>query len=162
RTRDLPEVFDELLAKNSALTPDERARLEGRPRAPGAPLAGAFCFAGFLRQVPSPRNMTLLRGSGLLEARAAPEPPDTEKAPRHQEEKAMTHTNENLGERRSKRGTRLAACLVSAGAVAAGVMLPAVTASAAPMPRTPTVAQAPAHHDHGHGHHYDYYYSYYC
>ncbi|MFJ4523566.1 aminoglycoside phosphotransferase family protein [Streptomyces sp. NPDC088810] len=33
RTRDLPEVFDELLAKNSALTPDERARLEGlRPR----------------------------------------------------------------------------------------------------------------------------------
>ncbi|CUW25822.1 phosphotransferase [Streptomyces reticuli] len=33
RTLDLPEVFDELLAGNSALTPQERARLEGvRPR----------------------------------------------------------------------------------------------------------------------------------
>ncbi|QTE00842.1 hypothetical protein [Streptomyces cyanogenus] len=73
----------------------------------------------------------------------------------------MKRTNENLGERRSKRGVRLAALAVSAGAIAAGVMLPAVTASAAPLQQTPTVAQAPAHdhhHDHHHNHHHKHYY----
>jgi hypothetical protein len=62
----------------------------------------------------------------------------------------MNYMNKIREEGRSKRGRRLAAIAVSAGALAGGVMLPAVTASAAPMPQAPTVAQAPAHKDHDH------------
>ncbi|UFR02374.1 hypothetical protein KBP30_14805 [Streptomyces sp. Go40/10] len=76
----------------------------------------------------------------------------------------MKHMISTCAVRQWMRGRRLAAIVVSAGAVAGGVMLPAVTASAAP---APTVAQASAHqgyghHDHDHGHHDHHHKYYYC
>ncbi|MGW4569253.1 hypothetical protein ACWEN3_45340 [Streptomyces sp. NPDC004561] len=62
----------------------------------------------------------------------------------------VSRTDRNGTGNRSRRGLWLPTAIASAVVAAGGVMLPAVTASAAPMPETPPVSLTAAHH---HDHH---------